>query len=78
VKIIRNRENTATENDCLVIRKTRFDPEKARKLGVPAGPAYHQLAAGQAVELDGRVISPDQVSVISETRIHIPGLENYS
>jgi D-aminoacyl-tRNA deacylase len=78
VKIIRNRENTATENDCLVIRKNRFDPAKARKLGVPAGPTYRQLAAGQAVELDGRVITPDQVSVVSETRIHIPGLENYS
>ena len=45
VKIIRNRESTATENDYLVIRKVRFDPEKARELGVPAGPAYRQLAA---------------------------------
>jgi D-aminoacyl-tRNA deacylase len=45
---------------------------------VPAGPAYRQLATGKAVELDGRVISPNQVSVVSETRIHIPGLENYS
>jgi D-aminoacyl-tRNA deacylase len=78
VKIIRNRESTATENDYLVIRKVRFDPGKARELGVPAGPAYRQLAAGQAVELDGRVISPDRVSVTTETRIHIPGLENYS
>ncbi len=78
VKIIRKRENTATENDCLVIRKVRFDPGKARELGVPAGPAYRQLAAGQAIEHDGRVITPDQVSVTSETRIHIPGLENYS
>jgi len=78
VKIIRNRESTATENDYLVIRKVRFDPGKARELGVPAGPAYHQLAAGQAIEHDGRVITPDRVSVITETRIHIPGLENYS
>jgi len=78
VKIIRNRESTATENDYLVIRKVRFDPGKARELGVPAGPAYRQLAAGQAVEHDGRVITPDRVSVITETRIHIPGLENYS
>ena len=78
VKIIRNRESTATENDYLVIRKVRFDPGKARELGVPVGPAYRQLAAGQAVEHDGRVITPDRVSVITETRIHIPGLENYS
>ena len=78
VKIIRNRESTATENDCLIIRKVRFDPGKARELGVPAGPAFRQLAAGQAVEHDGQVITPDRVSVTSETRIHIPGLENYS
>ena len=78
VKIIRNRESTATENDYLVIRKVRFDPGKARELGVPAGPAYRQLAAGQAVEHDGRVITPNRVSVVTETRIHIPGLENYS
>ena len=77
VKIIRNRESTATENGYLVIRKVRFDPQKARELGVPAGPAYRQLAAGQAVEQDGRVITPDRVSVVTETRIHIPGLENY-
>jgi len=78
VKNIRNKESTATENDYLVIRRVRFDPARARELGVPAGPAYRQLAAGQAVELDGRVITPDRVAVISETRIHIPGLENYS
>ncbi|HVP96278.1 D-aminoacyl-tRNA deacylase [Methanoregula sp.] len=78
VKILRNKESTATENDYLVIRRVRFDPVKARELGVPAGPAYRQLAAGQAVEYEGQVITPDRVSVITETRIHIPGLENYS
>jgi len=78
VKIIRNRERTATEKDFLIIRKVRFDPGKARELGVPVGPAYRQLAEGQAVEVNGQVITPDRVSVTTETRIHIPGLENYS
>ncbi len=78
VKIIRNKEITATENDHLVITKVRFDPEKARNLGIPAGPAYKQLAAGRQVEVDGRVITPDMVSSCSETRLHIPGLEKYS
>jgi len=78
VKIIRNREITATENDYLIIKRVRFDPEKARTLGIPAGPAYRQLATGQAVEYGGRVIAPDEVSVATETRIHIPGLENHS
>ena len=78
VKIIRNREITATENDYLIVKKVRFDPGKARELGIKAGPAYRQLAAGKAIEHDGRTITPAQVSVASETRIHIPGLENYS
>lgn len=78
VKIIRNREITATENDYLIIKRVRFDPVKARTLGIPAGPAYRQLAMGQAVEYGGRIIAPDEVSVATETRIHIPGLENHS
>jgi len=78
VKIIRSKEITATERDCLIIRKVRFDPEKARELGVPAGPAYRQLAAGKAVERDGQVILPEMVSVHTETKIHIPGLEKNS
>jgi len=78
VKIIRSKEITATERDCLIIRKVRFDPEKARKLGVPAGPAWRTLALGQAVEHDGQVILPEMVSVRAETKIHIPGLEKNS
>jgi D-aminoacyl-tRNA deacylase len=78
VKIIRSKEITATERDCLIIRKVRFDPEKARELGIPAGPAYRTLALGQAVEHDGRVILPEMVSVRTETKIHIPGLEKNS
>ena len=78
VKIIRSKEITATERDCLIISKVRFDPQKARELGVPTGPAYRQLALGQAVEHDGRVILPEMVSVRTETKIHIPGLEKNS
>ena len=36
VKIIRSKEITATEKDTLIIRKVRFDPHKARELGVPS------------------------------------------
>jgi len=78
VKIIRSKEITATERDCLIIRKVRFDPKKARELGVPAGPAYRKLALGQAVDHEGRVILPEMVSVRTETKIHIPGLEKNS
>lgn len=40
----------------------RFKPEEAVRLGVPKGPSFGKLAAGQAVTLDdGHVITPDQV-----------------
>jgi D-aminoacyl-tRNA deacylase len=76
VKIIRIKEITARDGNHLIIQKVRFDPRKARMLGVPAGPLYKALAAGQAVEIGGRVITPAMVSSGSEIRIHIPGLEN--
>jgi len=78
VKIIRNKEITATEKDTLIIHKVRFDPHKARDLGVPAGPYYKHLVAGQEVVINGRVITPDMVSSCSEIKIHIPGLEKFS
>lgn len=78
VKIIRSKEITATEKDQLIITKVRFDPDKARELGVPAGPFFRQLAGGQAVEIDGRTITPGMVSSCSDITIHIPGLEKFS
>jgi D-aminoacyl-tRNA deacylase len=77
VKIIRSNEITVTEKDTLILRKIRFDPHKARELGVPPGPSYKHLAEGQEVTVDGRVIMPAMVSSCSEIKIHIPGLEKY-
>jgi D-aminoacyl-tRNA deacylase len=77
VKIIRSKEITATEKDTLIIHKVRFDPRKARELGVPSGPAYKHLVSGQSVEVNGRLITPAMVSSCSEVNIHIPGLEKY-
>ncbi|OPX64108.1 MULTISPECIES: D-aminoacyl-tRNA deacylase [unclassified Methanoregula] len=78
VKIIRSKEITATEKDLLIITKVRFDPDKAREFGVPAGPFFKQLAGGQPVEIDGRTITPAMVSSGSDITIHIPGLEKFS
>ncbi|MEO6724000.1 MAG: ribonuclease Z [Blastocatellia bacterium] len=40
----------------------RFNLERARELGIPSGPLYSQLQAGNAVTLaDGRVILPSEV-----------------
>jgi len=77
VKIIRNKEITATESDYLIIKRVRFDPQKARELGVPSGPFYKSLSSGRAVEINGRVITPDMVASGSEIRIHIPGLNKF-
>ncbi|MDD1687476.1 D-aminoacyl-tRNA deacylase [Methanoregula sp.] len=78
VKIIRSKEITATERDFLIITKIRFDPGKARELGVMPGPSYHELAGGRPVVVDDRTITPEMVSSRSEVRIHIPGLEKFS
>ncbi|MFB6106729.1 MAG: ribonuclease Z [Halobacteriaceae archaeon] len=43
-------------------RKGRFDRDRAEALGVPVGPKFSELHAGNPVELaDGTVVDPDQV-----------------
>ncbi len=45
----------------IVAREMGFDPEKARKLGVPEGPAFGKLSSGVAVEVNGTTIPPEEV-----------------
>jgi len=43
-------------------RRGRFDRDRAEALGVPVGPKFSELHAGNAVELeDGTVVEPDEV-----------------
>jgi ribonuclease Z len=42
-------------------RLGRFHPDRARELGVPEGPAFGRLHHGEAVEVNGRTIRPEDV-----------------
>ncbi|AKH97170.1 D-aminoacyl-tRNA deacylase [Halanaeroarchaeum sulfurireducens] len=55
------------EESVVVAERTAFDPEAAQAAGVPEGPKFGQLAAGQPVEVDGERISPERVQT-RETR----------
>ena len=43
------------------IKKPRFQREKAIELGVPVGPDFGKLHNGIPVEIDGKIILPEQV-----------------
>ncbi len=48
-------------DDAVVARKSAFDPEKARTLGVPEGPKFGRLADGNPVDVNGDTIDPARV-----------------
>ncbi|ELY51551.1 D-aminoacyl-tRNA deacylase [Natronococcus jeotgali] len=54
-------ERVALEDDAVVVEELAFDPDLARTLGVPEGPAFGALADGEAVTVDGERIDPDAV-----------------
>ncbi len=55
-------DSVAVEGDAVVAREAAFDPTLAAERGVPEGPAFGRLAAGQPVEVDGDTIDPDAVT----------------
>jgi D-aminoacyl-tRNA deacylase len=54
-------ERVALEDDAVVAEELAFDPELARTLGVPEGPAFGALSDGEAVTVDGERIDPEAV-----------------
>ncbi|WP_121822247.1 D-aminoacyl-tRNA deacylase [Halostella salina] len=45
----------------VVARETAFDPSLARDLGVPEGPKFGRLSAGEPVTVDGETVEPADV-----------------
>ena len=43
------------------LKKPRFLRQKAIELGVPVGPAFGKLHKGEEVEIEGKIIKPEQV-----------------
>ena len=79
VQQITRTQGTAVEGDRITITRRQFDARLARTQGVPSGPLYGKLVAGEPVTLpDGRTVTPEMVTKTVQSTIHIPGLENYS
>ncbi|MDD1723614.1 MAG: D-tyrosyl-tRNA(Tyr) deacylase [Methanospirillum sp.] len=72
VILVQSRYDCSFDGDFFVIRKKRFDAKKAEKLGIPAGPLYGDLMAGRPVTMNGSVVDPEMVLMMTEKRIHIP------
>ncbi len=63
VGVLGDRYDSLDRDDgVLVARVAAFDPDLARTLGVPEGPAFGRLSGGQAVEVDGETIPPEAVT----------------
>ncbi|WP_246998916.1 D-aminoacyl-tRNA deacylase [Halosolutus gelatinilyticus] len=54
-------ETVRVEDDAVVAEAIGFDPALAADAGVPEGPKFGVLAAGESVTVDGKRIDPDDV-----------------
>ena len=64
-------ETVEREGGEVTVHERAFDPGQARELGVPEGPAFGKLSAGEPVEVDGRTVEPDDVTVSRSYRIPV-------
>jgi len=62
-------------DSAVVARQTSFDPSKAATLGVPEGPKFGKLAAGEAVTVNGKTVEPHVVESQQVDRFPVSGPE---
>lgn len=63
VEALETRHSVPSLGYCLKedLRLGRFNRDAAMDLGIPPGPLFGRLQHGQSVEVDGKMIQPDQV-----------------
>ena len=61
------------DEGAVVASERAFDPSLAAERGVPEGPAFGRLADGEAVEVDGETVEPEDVSRTRTDRFPIDG-----
>jgi D-aminoacyl-tRNA deacylase len=62
-------KNLVISGKTLVLEERRFDPGKAKALGLKPGPEFSKLKAGIKVKAGGRMIRPEDVLVTTKTKI---------
>jgi len=55
----------------LYISERKFNPRLARSLGVTEGPLYAKLARGESINIDGRIIKPEDVFTTVRKAINV-------
>ncbi|MFC6871784.1 D-aminoacyl-tRNA deacylase [Halobellus marinus] len=64
-------DEVVRESAAIVATRETFDPAAAAEAGVPEGPAFGRLAGGDAVDVDGRTVTPEEVSVEETVRFPV-------
>lgn len=65
-------DSVECHDDTIVAQRRAFDPDAATTAGVPPGPLFGRLAAGETVSVDGERIEPASVTVDETVTYPLP------